>query len=84
MTAPFRIWDSESLQQSLQTALQIRTKIEEVCIQAGVSPYALPESLVPSVDLYNLVAGYEAMYSKLLDYDLVKTGNLKSNRNNIH
>ena len=44
----------------------------------------VPQSLVPTPLLYDLTVCYEAMYNKLLDYDLIKTGNFKTDKNNLH
>ena len=81
---PFRVWDSTTLQDNIKNAVQIRDKINTICTDNKVTPLQLPNSLVPSAHLYDLSVAFIAMYEKLLDYDLVKTGNLKSNRNNIH
>lgn len=81
---PFRVWDSITLQDTLKTAIQIKQKIDQICLDNKVTPQQLPNSLVPTAQLYDLAVTFVAQYEKLLDYDLVKTGNLKSNRNNIH
>jgi len=44
----------------------------------------LPDSLIPTHQLYMLALSYEATYNKVLELELVKTGNLKSNHNNVH
>lgn len=84
MTKPFRIWDSIALQEVAKNAIQIKSKITQICIEHNATPQQLPHSLVPTDHLYDLAVAYEALYQKVLDYDLAKTGNLKTNRNNIH
>ena len=80
----FRVWDSITLQDTVKLAIQIKQKIEDVVDKSRVPPDQLPESLIPTQVLYDLASCYEAAYSELLDQDLVKTGNLKSDKNNIH
>ena len=84
MTKEFRIWDSISLQDAVKHAIQIKSKITQICVEHNATPQQLPHSLVPTDHLYDLAVCCEAMYEKLIEYELVKTGNLKSNRNNIH
>lgn len=81
----FRIWDSQELFKNLKTAIQIRAKIQELAIETKSPIYNMPQSLVPTSMLYDLTVCYEAMYNKLLDLDLVETGNLKTqSKNNLH
>lgn len=84
MSKGFRVWDSITLQDTVKLAIQIKQKIETVVQQSKVPPDQLPESLVPTKVLYDLASCYEAAYSELLDQQLIKTGNLKSDKNNIH
>jgi hypothetical protein len=79
----FKTWDSEVLADAVKISLQIRSKIEEMCIRTRTPPDDLPNSLIPTSNLYNLVCAYEAAYNALIENDLVKTGNLKTNKN-IH
>ena len=81
----FRIWDSQELSKNLKTAIQIRGKIQDIALETGVPITAIPQSLVPTSTLYDLTVCYEAMYNKLLNLDLVETGNLKQpHKNNLH
>lgn len=84
MSKGFRINDSIILQDTIKYAIQIKEKIEHVVEQSRVPPDKLPESLVPTKVLYDLASCFEAAYHELLDQELVKTGNLKSDKNNIH
>jgi hypothetical protein len=79
----FRTWDSQILTDAVKISLQIRTKIEEMCIATRSPPDGLPNSLIPTDNLYSLVCAYEAAYNALIENDLIKTGNLKTDKN-IH
>jgi len=79
----FRIWDSLQLNETVKHGIQLRTKLEQLCIEHDKSLDELPDSLVPSGLLYMLVASNEAMYHKLLERDLIETLNPKQNPN-IH
>ena len=84
MSDKFNIWDSIALQDSVKLALQLRAKIEDICLANQCTTKDLPDSLIPTHQLYMLALSYEATYNKVLELELVKTGNLKSNHNNIH
>jgi hypothetical protein len=79
----FRAWDSEILLEAVKISLQIRSKIEEMCIATRTNPDDLPNSLIPTSNLYKLVCAYEASYNALIENDLVQSGNLKTDKN-IH
>jgi hypothetical protein len=79
----FQTWDSKVLLEAVTTGLQIRGKIEEMCIKYQVTPDDLPNSLIPTDNLYTLVCAYEAAYNALIENDLLKSGNQKTNKN-IH
>ena len=79
----FKTWDSEILLDAVKVSLQIRSKIEELCIKTHTLPDGLPNSLIPTDNLYTLVCAYEAAYNALIENDLVKSGNLKTQKN-IH
>lgn len=82
----FKIWDSIAINDALKTVIQLKDKIETISHENKTEVEYMPPSIIPTVELYNIVACYEAMYRVLLDKSLVMTGNLKSskNRNNIH
>jgi len=79
----FRIWDSIQIHETVKYGIELRTKLEQLCIENSKSLQELPDSLVPSSLLYMLVASNEAMYHKLLERDLIETLNPKQNPN-IH
>jgi hypothetical protein len=72
------------LQDSMQDAVNIKSLIESACYSSGVGPSSLPNSVIPTEQLYNILASFEHLYSKACDISLLKAGNLKSQRNNIH
>jgi hypothetical protein len=79
----FKAWDSEVLADAVKISLQIRSKIEDMCITTRTPPNGLPNSLIPTDNLYSLVCAYEAAYNALIENDLVKSGNLPTDKN-IH
>lgn len=79
----FKTWDSDILLDAVKISLQIRTKIEELCVRTHTMPDNLPNSLIPTENLYNIVCAYEAAYNALIENDLVKAGNPKTQKN-IH
>jgi|688.fasta_scaffold1006953_2 hypothetical protein len=83
MSDKFRVWDSIQLHETVKHSIQFRAKLEQLCIENNQDLTELPDSLVPSVILYMLVASNEAMFNKLLEQDLLKTLNPKQNPN-IH
>jgi len=77
----FKPWDSEVLADAVKISLQIRAKIEEMCLKSLTSPNDLPNSLIPTDNLYSLVCAYEAAYNALIENELVKSGNLTTQKN---
>jgi hypothetical protein len=70
----FRYWDNKVLFNSLQKAVQIKSKIEEQCYARQVDPSELPMSMIPTQVLYELAACYWATYDKLLEEELISNG----------
>lgn len=83
MSKQFRTWDSLALAEAAKISLQLREKIDEICESNELTPADLPDSLIPTDKLYLLSLAYTATYDKLVEYDLVKTGNIKQTKN-IH
>jgi hypothetical protein len=79
----FRIWESVQLQETVKNCIELRFKLEQICIEQEKQLTELPDSLIPSELLYMIVASNEAMYNKLLQQDLLKTLNPTTNIN-IH
>lgn len=69
----FRLWDSNSIFQGYERAIQIAAKIEESC-KGNINPENLPMSVVPTDILYDIMICYHAMYNKLLDESLIQNG----------
>lgn len=77
----FRTWDSAALAEAAKLGLQLKHKIEEISIANGTNPSELPDSLIPTDKLHLLATAYCAAYDKLIEYDLLKSGNLKQTKN---
>lgn len=78
MSRPAKLWEDRFHTNAAKVALQIKTTTEALCAEHGVLPAGLPESLVPTDILYELVTAYHAAHIMLVDYGLTKTGNLNS------
>jgi hypothetical protein len=75
-----RITSSREIHDSLELAVQFQNKIEEACVQYNVMPYDLPNSVLPTNVLYDIVIGYSEMYKKLLEEELIySSSNYKIN-----
>lgn len=69
----FRTIDTVGLTDSLEHAIQFSSKVEELLSGSG-SIDNLPPSIVPTEVLYNLSCGYEILYNRLMEYELLKAG----------
>lgn len=70
-----------ALADSAKLSLQLSQKIEEICEANKAAPHELPDSLVPTDKLYMMALAYTAAYEALVEYELVKTGNIKQTKN---
>jgi hypothetical protein len=77
----FRFWDNKTLFQNLERTLQFKEKIEELALEQEKNVTELPDSVVPTYVLYELVLCYEAMYDKLIEEELLTHGYPKSTTN---
>lgn len=77
----FRVWDSQALNDVCKLSLQLTQKIEELATEQGEPIEDLPPSLIPSERLYVLAVAFVAAYDKLVQYDLVRTGNIQKTKN---
>lgn len=84
MTEKFRNEDTSIIYTTLKDVIQIKSIIEDQCIERKLPVSELEMSLVPSDILYNMSVCYEAMYNKLLDDSLIKTGYPKTNKKQLH
>lgn len=65
----FRLADSQQLHKLYQDAVQIQAIIEE-SVNPQKGPEDLPDSLIPTTMLYDLVSAYLGMYDLLLEHEL--------------
>lgn len=80
MNNKLKVWDSQVLTQMLGLLTQVEAGIASLVMHTGVkSLNDLPPSTLPTSTLYQLCLCYEGMYEKLLEYDLLTTGNIKQN-----
>lgn len=78
MSKKLRIWDSKALSDVFVNLQQIQNGIEEITAKVGAQSLAdLPNSMIPTENLYEITLCYELLYNKLLEHDLLNTGNKK-------
>jgi hypothetical protein len=76
-----RIWEDSHINSAIKHAIQIKEHIEHLAQQQQ----PLPQSLVPSDLLYNMVTSFYILYQDALERDLIETGtNPATLKNNIH
>jgi hypothetical protein len=76
-----RIWEDSHINSAIKHAIQIKENIEHLAQQQQ----SLPQSLVPTDLLYNLVTCFYILYEVTLERDLLETGtNPATLKNNIH
>jgi hypothetical protein len=81
MTNKLRVWNTKLLNDIYAISTQLRASIENISKQTGIMNLAvLPPSTIPTSTLYELVACYEVLYNRLLEEDLLKTGNIKQTK----
>lgn len=82
---PFKqaVWLDKVFWNAANQAHETKCAIEAVCIESQTAPEDLPESLIPSHVLYELVAAYSLAYDMLVEYELVNRGHHKQS-NTIH
>ena len=73
----FRMWDSICIGTSYEDIMQIMASIEQLADEHKADPSQLPASIVPTDLLYNMAVGYEDMYNRLLELDLIDAGYTK-------
>lgn len=64
-------------------AHETKCAIEAMCIESQTAPEDLPEALIPTHVLYELVAAYSLAYDMLVEYQLINAGHHKQS-NTIH
>lgn len=79
MNRKLRVWDNKVLSDVYVLLGQMQSAIEQITKNTAVQSLAdLPNSMIPTQTLYEISLCYELMYSKLLEHDLLDTGNIKS------
>lgn len=78
MSKKLRTWDSKLLSDVFVLLEQMQFGIEQISRNvSAVSLSDLPNSMIPTQTLYEISLCYELMYNKLLEHDLLSTGNIK-------
>jgi hypothetical protein len=78
MQKKLRIWDSKFLADTYSIVAQMQAQLDSILENSDVQHFSdLPDSMIPSQTLYEISLCFELMYLKLLEYDLLNTGNKK-------
>lgn len=82
MTKPFKTSDSLAIKDILEQVMQMRVQIIEIFQSPDTARQVsdLPDSLVPTDMLLQILVTYEAMYDQLVTDKLIKSGNPKPNQ----
>lgn len=80
----FNLNDTNFIYETLVDVEQIKEKIIETCLELQKNPEALPPSLVPTKILFAIVGCYSAMYEKLTQEEILRTGYPKSKDTKLH
>lgn len=82
MTKPFKTSDSLAIKDILERVMQMRVQIIEIFqnLDSARQVSDLPDSLVPTDMLLQILVTYEAMYDQLVTDKLIKSGNPKPNQ----
>lgn len=79
MSKKIRVWDSKLLSSTFVILEQMQAGIAQIVRNTNATSLNdLPNSMIPTITLYEISLCYELMYNKLLEYDLLNTGNIKS------
>lgn len=73
-----RVWNSKILADGYVVLEQMAARIADIVEKTEATSLSdLPNSMIPTLTLYEIAVGYSLMYEKLLEYDLLNTGNIK-------
>lgn len=73
-----KVWNSKTLADNYVILEQMQAAIEQIAKQVSANSLAdLPNSMIPTETLFEICICYELMYTKLLEHDLLTTGNIK-------
>lgn len=84
MTKKFRIVDSKEIHKTLELSIQFQSMIEETALKYNLNVYELPNSILPTNTLYDLVLNYNEMYKKLLENELIASSTNKTINTQTH
>jgi hypothetical protein len=80
MKSKYRTADNVNLVHTMQQVLQIRHKIEAMCVDTEQRPDLLDKSIIPTGVLFNIAACFESMFYKLEHQGLLNAGFPKSSK----
>ena len=83
MTKKIATYNSEVISKHYIELLQIKHHIDETVQNSKISYADLPASIIPTETLYMVAVCYDLMYNSLLNYQLIKSGNMKQT-NTLH
>lgn len=81
MTKPLKTSDSLVIKDVLERVIQMRVQITGIfqSVDAARTVSDLPDSMIPTDLLLQILVTYEAMYDRLVTDKLIKTGSPKPN-----
>jgi hypothetical protein len=78
MSNKLKIWDTRLISDTYTITAQMQAQIDAIVEQTGVSNLeSLPHSMIPTASLYEILICYAMLYNRVLDADLLNTGNAK-------
>jgi shikimate 5-dehydrogenase len=80
MATKLRAYNSKILADYYSMVVQMQLRLEQL-VKHSATPITmdqLPDSLVPTETLYNLLVCYDVMYNALYDDGLIKDGHIKT------
>lgn len=84
MSKALQLWENVAVNDAVKQCIQIRENIEHIAVENNIHVKDIPPSLIPTAILYNIVSCYEILYTLGMEQQLIKTGNLRTDTNNIH
>lgn len=79
----FNIWESNSLNETLQKTTQILYNIEEQAVKNDIDIHNMGDTAVPVHLMYEICEAYSILFNRLVKEQLLITANPQSN-NNFH
>lgn len=86
MTKPLKKSDALAVKDILEKVMQIRVQVLELFqnMDSVQRISDMPDSLVPTDMLLDILVTYEAMYEQLIENQLIKSGNPHKTNPNLH